>query len=139
MALRVHTRIPSEAPRLMARSPRSSDPFGTSIQSAFLDRSRLPGPSGLAKPASSHSVASTDLVTLLRRTMHWTARTWNPLPPQVCEHLDQGVRSHSNFKLSAFPSGNNQAKLHERWSLHTFRLIYRPRTCASRFRTVITT
>ena len=38
-----NTRIPSEAPRLMARSPRSSDPFGTSIQSAFLDRSRLPG------------------------------------------------------------------------------------------------
>ncbi len=63
----------------------------------------MPGPSGSAIPASSQSVASTDLVTLLRRTMHWTARTWNPLPPQVCEHFDQGVRSHSNFKLSAFP------------------------------------
>ena len=60
--------------------------------------------SGLANPASSQRLDSTDLVTLLWRTIHWTALTWKPLPPQVCEHFDQGVRSHSNFKLSAFPT-----------------------------------
>lgn len=63
----------------------------------------IAGLSGSLIPASSHNVASTDLVTLFRRTKHWTARTWKPLPPQVCEHLDHGVRSHSNFKLSALP------------------------------------
>lgn len=66
------------------------------------------GVSGLASPASSQRLASTDLVTLLWRTIHWTALTWKPLPPHVCEHFDQGVRSHSNFKLSAFPFSRHE-------------------------------
>jgi hypothetical protein len=68
------------------------------------------GVSGLASPASSQRLASTDLVTLLWRTIHWTALTWKPLPPHVCEHFDQGVRSHSNFKLSAFPFSRHKNK-----------------------------
>lgn len=63
----------------------------------------VPPSSGLVNPASSQRLASTDFVTLFSRTIHWTARTWNPLPPHVCEHFDHGVSNHSNFKVSAFP------------------------------------
>ena len=61
-------------------------------------------PDGAFNPASSHKPPSTDLVMLFKRTMHWAARTWKPLPPHVCEHFDHGVTSHSNFKCSFLPS-----------------------------------
>jgi len=64
---------------------------------------KVPSPSSTVSPASSHRAASTDLVTLFSRTIHWAALTWKPLPPHVWEHLDQGVTSHSNLSCSAFP------------------------------------